>query len=79
MADPMVDDVGATLPLELYVVTFEDPYYSSNQGTRPSLSSSLKDVLIARQDGRSLNKSRLRSSASRLSGTRTSSVSLPSN
>ena len=47
MADPMVDDVGATLPLELYVVTFEDSYYSSNQGTRPSLSSSPNDVLIA--------------------------------
>jgi len=33
MADPMVDDVSTTLPLELYVVTFEAPYYSSNQGT----------------------------------------------
>ena len=39
MADPMVDDVGATLPLELYVVTFEDAYYSSNQSSASSPSS----------------------------------------
>ena len=77
MADPMVDDVGATLPLELYVVTFEDSYYSSNQGTS-ILSSSPNNAPIARQDGRSLNKSRLRSSGLRLFGTRTSSASLPS-
>jgi len=32
MADPMADDVSPTLPLELYVVTFESPYYSTNQG-----------------------------------------------
>ncbi|KIJ97967.1 hypothetical protein K443DRAFT_104703 [Laccaria amethystina LaAM-08-1] len=34
MADPMVDDVSTTLPLELYVVTFESQYYSTNQGRK---------------------------------------------
>ena len=32
MADPICDDVNATLPLELYVITFESHYYTTSQG-----------------------------------------------
>ncbi|KAJ3758340.1 kinase-like domain-containing protein [Lentinula raphanica] len=33
-ADPLCDDVNATLPLQLHVVTFETPYYSTTQGRK---------------------------------------------
>ncbi|KII86233.1 hypothetical protein PLICRDRAFT_114396 [Plicaturopsis crispa FD-325 SS-3] len=32
LADPVCDDVHATLPLELFMVTFESPYYSGSGG-----------------------------------------------
>ncbi|KDQ55313.1 hypothetical protein JAAARDRAFT_37347 [Jaapia argillacea MUCL 33604] len=32
LADPVCDDVQATLPLELHSVAFESPYYKTNQG-----------------------------------------------
>jgi hypothetical protein len=32
MADPICDDINATLPLELYVITFESHYYTTSQG-----------------------------------------------
>ena len=35
MADPIVDDMkGPTVPLELYVVTFQSHYYTTNQGRK---------------------------------------------
>ncbi|KAF8148631.1 kinase-like domain-containing protein [Crassisporium funariophilum] len=34
MADPVVDDMSATKPLELYVVTFESHYYTTTQGRK---------------------------------------------
>ncbi|TFK47428.1 Serine/threonine-protein kinase [Heliocybe sulcata] len=34
LAEPVCDDVHATLPLELYVVTFESQYYSTSQGRK---------------------------------------------
>lgn len=33
LADPICDDVNATLPLEVHVVTFDSHYYTTNQGT----------------------------------------------
>ncbi|KAG5719281.1 Serine/threonine-protein kinase gcn2 [Termitomyces sp. T112] len=32
MADPVCDDINATLPLELYIVNFYSQYYATNQG-----------------------------------------------
>jgi hypothetical protein len=40
LADPICDDVHTTLPLELFTVTFEGSYYSTNPGKIPSLSAS---------------------------------------
>ena len=34
MADPMIEDITATTPLELHVVTFESHYYTTSQGKR---------------------------------------------
>ena len=35
MADPIVDDMkGPTVPLELYVVTFQSHYYTTTQGRK---------------------------------------------
>ncbi|KAF9445879.1 Serine/threonine-protein kinase [Macrolepiota fuliginosa MF-IS2] len=34
MADPVCDDVNTTLPLELYTVTFDSPYYTTTQGRK---------------------------------------------
>lgn len=36
LADPVCEDANATLPLEVHVITFDSPYYSTNQGTSPS-------------------------------------------
>uniref|UniRef100_A0A0W0FQ29 non-specific serine/threonine protein kinase n=1 Tax=Moniliophthora roreri TaxID=221103 RepID=A0A0W0FQ29_MONRR len=33
-ADPICDDVSASLPLELHVITVDAPYYSTNQGKK---------------------------------------------
>jgi len=33
-ADPVVDDIVSTSPLELYVVTFESQYYITTQGRK---------------------------------------------
>ena len=33
-ADPVVDDIVSTSPLELYVVTFESQYYTTTQGRK---------------------------------------------
>ncbi|KAI0320013.1 hypothetical protein OF83DRAFT_1275377 [Amylostereum chailletii] len=33
-ADPLCDDINATLPLEVLVVTFSTPYYSTSQGRK---------------------------------------------
>ena len=33
-ADPIVDDIVSTSPLELYVVTFESQYYTTTQGRK---------------------------------------------
>ena len=33
-ADPVVDDIASTPPLELYVVTFESQYYTTTQGRK---------------------------------------------
>ncbi|KAG7085469.1 hypothetical protein E1B28_003030 [Marasmius oreades] len=33
-ADPICDDFSASLPLQLHVITFETPYYASNQGIK---------------------------------------------
>ena len=35
LADPVCDDVNATLQLELYVITFYSKYYSTSQGSPP--------------------------------------------
>ncbi len=32
MADPICDDIHTSLPLELYTVTFDSPYYTTTQG-----------------------------------------------
>lgn len=32
MADPICDDVNTTLPLQVYVVTFDSQYYTTSQG-----------------------------------------------
>jgi eukaryotic translation initiation factor 2-alpha kinase 4 len=37
LADPICDDVNMTLPLELHAITFNDPYYTTSQGTISSL------------------------------------------
>ncbi len=34
LADPICDDANATLPLELHLVTFDAPYYSTHQGKK---------------------------------------------
>ncbi|KAF8883813.1 hypothetical protein BD779DRAFT_1674349 [Infundibulicybe gibba] len=34
LADPVCDDINTTLPLELFVVTFESAYYSTSQGKK---------------------------------------------
>jgi translation initiation factor 2-alpha kinase 4 len=34
MAEPIVDDVSLVTPLELFVVTFETPYYITSQGKK---------------------------------------------
>ncbi|KAF8655998.1 hypothetical protein AX16_002818 [Volvariella volvacea WC 439] len=34
MAEPVFDDVNTTLPLELYVVTFDSHYYTTSQGKK---------------------------------------------
>jgi len=34
MAEAMVDDISLVSPLELFVVTFESHYYSTNQGKK---------------------------------------------
>ncbi|KAA1478685.1 Serine/threonine-protein kinase [Dentipellis sp. KUC8613] len=34
LADPICDDANATLPLELHMVTFDAPYYSTHQGKK---------------------------------------------
>ncbi|TFK38831.1 hypothetical protein BDQ12DRAFT_605427 [Crucibulum laeve] len=34
MADPVCDDVNVSLPLELYVVTFDSHYYTTSQGRK---------------------------------------------
>ena len=34
LAEPLVDNIAAVIPLEHYVVTFEDPYYSTSQGRK---------------------------------------------
>lgn len=34
MADPVCDDVNTSLPLELYTVTFDSPYYTTTQGRK---------------------------------------------
>lgn len=34
MADPVCDDIHTTLPLELYTVTFDSPYYTTTQGRK---------------------------------------------
>lgn len=33
LADPVCDDVNTTLPLELFVVTFQSHYYTTSQGS----------------------------------------------
>ncbi|KAF8880897.1 hypothetical protein CPB84DRAFT_1817292 [Gymnopilus junonius] len=37
MAEPIMDDITATTPLELHVVTFESHYYTTSQGRRKLL------------------------------------------
>jgi translation initiation factor 2-alpha kinase 4 len=32
LADPVCDDINTTLPLELFVVTFQSRYYTTSQG-----------------------------------------------
>lgn len=32
MADPVCDDISTTLPLEVYIVTFNSQYYTTSQG-----------------------------------------------
>lgn len=32
LADPICDDVHATLPLEVHIITFASGYYASSQG-----------------------------------------------
>ena len=33
LADPVCDDVRATLPLEVHIITFASNYYMTSQGT----------------------------------------------
>ena len=33
LADPICDDVHATLPLEVHIITFTSSYYTTSQGT----------------------------------------------
>lgn len=37
LADPVCDDVHATLPLEVHIITFTSSYYASSQGKYISL------------------------------------------
>jgi len=55
MADPMVDDVSTKLPMELYVVTLESSYYSTNQGT-----SSIALILSQRRADCSIGQKKLK-------------------
>lgn len=34
LADPICDDINTSLPLELYTVTFDSPYYTTTQGRK---------------------------------------------
>lgn len=34
MADPICDDINTSLPLELYAITFDSPYYTTTQGRK---------------------------------------------
>ncbi|KAJ3566582.1 hypothetical protein NP233_g6910 [Leucocoprinus birnbaumii] len=34
MADPICDDINTSLPLELYTITFDAPYYTTTQGRK---------------------------------------------
>lgn len=61
LADPMCDDVHATLPLEVHTVEFNAEYYTTTQGNAcPHLTCIFTDIDI--QGRRNLAKSRPRSS-----------------
>jgi translation initiation factor 2-alpha kinase 4 len=38
LAEPVCDDIHASLPLELYVTVFNSEYYTTSQGTYPAAS-----------------------------------------
>jgi hypothetical protein len=79
LADPVCDDVNATLPLELYVVTFYSEYYSTSQGGFfTSYLSSPTDPSLTFQAAKNSNKSKPKSSGSRPFVTRTTLPCLPS-
>ncbi|KAH9487410.1 eIF-2-alpha kinase GCN2 [Psilocybe cubensis] len=50
MADPVVDDFSTATPLELYVVTFEEHYYTTSQGRKKltQLESEIKNLINIR-------------------------------
>ncbi|KIK54868.1 hypothetical protein GYMLUDRAFT_206162 [Collybiopsis luxurians FD-317 M1] len=51
-ADPLCDDVNATLPLELHIVTFDTPYYSTTQGRKKlkQLEAEIQHLTIIRHE-----------------------------
>ncbi|KAF5357565.1 hypothetical protein D9757_013020 [Collybiopsis confluens] len=49
-ADPLCDDVNATLPLELHVVTFDTPYYSTTQVLHRACQSCSNGLRLTLQD-----------------------------
>lgn len=52
LADPICDDVNATLPLEVHVVTFDSHYYTTNQGRKKlkQLEAEIQRVISVRHD-----------------------------